>query len=717
LNNVTLIMNCSFDGEYHIEVRAIGELNLINNSTIKSNNSTFRYDFYYLKNSRGTISNSTIMNAGWDYFAGSRGLFIESDFITVEDSTFDNNYIDIWCEDSSPTIKFNKILTEFDSYSEPGERFQLGGIDLIGGKPKIFNNLISNSISGISFEASSSPLIINNFIKNSSYDGISCGYESSYPIIENNTIISCGSAGIGIWAAYPILRNNTISDCDYGIWINTYWTYILTPIIENCTISDSKINDLYIEDNCHPIFINGTFNKKNVCFKFDRSYNPSLTLQWYLKVKILDENNNSIRNASVIIKELKVNEIYNDTTDSNGYTGLITCTEYIQQDKNNDTDGNDPGEKDYHTPHNITVSIEYKGGIYKFYQDIFMDKSKNITIKINTSNIKNLTPDLTISYQDIIFSNNTPIEGDIVRINATIYNQGKTKVDKAEIKFYDNNITLENQIGDLPNIKNLNPNNRTQVTIDWNTTAKIGNHTIYVVIENSNPCEEYIDNNIAFKNITIKLKNQNPNADISCNKSIGYTNEEMIFNGSASYDPDGYIQAYYFDFGDGNSSNWTSKQIVTHNYSMQGKYVASLKVRDNEDVESDNLAQIEITINKRNHMPIIENISVNPLIIEPNGKAIITVDAFDPDFDGLDYLYETTEGIILGDGCNVTWQAPEIEGEYTINVKVFDGRAYSKSTSVNITVRKNNTAPIITDITTNPSEVNPRGTSVIIINV
>jgi PKD repeat protein len=55
--------------------------------------------------------------------------------------------------------------------------------------------------------------------------------------------------------------------------------------------------------------------------------------------------------------------------------------------------------------------------------------------------------------------------------------------------------------------------------------------------------------------------------------------ESMIFYGTNSYDADGYITSYYWDFGDG--TNGTGG-VVTHNYVNPGNYTVSLNVTDDE---------------------------------------------------------------------------------------------------------------------------------------
>ncbi|MEM2702976.1 MAG: PKD domain-containing protein, partial [Candidatus Bathyarchaeia archaeon] len=56
-------------------------------------------------------------------------------------------------------------------------------------------------------------------------------------------------------------------------------------------------------------------------------------------------------------------------------------------------------------------------------------------------------------------------------------------------------------------------------------------------------------------------------------------NEVVTFDASGSYDPDGYIVSYKWDFGDGNVTT-TSNPIITHKYAAFGDYIVTLTVTD-----------------------------------------------------------------------------------------------------------------------------------------
>ncbi|MCK5561657.1 MAG: hypothetical protein KAJ51_13730, partial [Thermoplasmata archaeon] len=106
---------------------------------------------------------------------------------------------------------------------------------------------------------------------------------------------------------------------------------------------------------------------------------------------------------------------------------------------------------------------------------------------------------------------------------------------------------------------------------------------------------------------------------------------------------------------------------------------------------------LQFEVIKPNEAPVILDITVYPIVIEPNCLTNITVNGIDNDGDDLDYIYKFTSGEIIGSGSMVTWRAPETGGIYEIETTVFDGVLYSTPKSVNITVFKNY-PPVIQNI-------------------
>jgi len=77
------------------------------------------------------------------------------------------------------------------------------------------------------------------------------------------------------------------------------------------------------------------------------------------------------------------------------------------------------------------------------------------------------------------------------------------------------------------------------------------------------------------------IPNQPPVASFTYTPENPLVGEEITFNASSSYDPDGNITAYEWDFGDGNITN-TTEETINHSYSSVGSYEVTLTVTDDE---------------------------------------------------------------------------------------------------------------------------------------
>jgi PKD repeat protein len=72
-----------------------------------------------------------------------------------------------------------------------------------------------------------------------------------------------------------------------------------------------------------------------------------------------------------------------------------------------------------------------------------------------------------------------------------------------------------------------------------------------------------------------------PVASFTHSPTYPVANDTVTFNASASYDPDGYIATYSWNFDDGNITA-VSNPIITHSYLNYGNYTVTLTVTDND---------------------------------------------------------------------------------------------------------------------------------------
>ena len=96
-------------------------------------------------------------------------------------------------------------------------------------------------------------------------------------------------------------------------------------------------------------------------------------------------------------------------------------------------------------------------------------------------------------------------------------------------------------------------------------------------------------------NVIFAYPNQAPVASFTYSPAEPRAEQIVTFNASASYDPDGNIVTYRWDFGDGNITS-VADPIITHVYENCGNYTVTLTVTDNEGLAS-SVSQIVQVIN------------------------------------------------------------------------------------------------------------------------
>lgn len=111
-------------------------------------------------------------------------------------------------------------------------------------------------------------------------------------------------------------------------------------------------------------------------------------------------------------------------------------------------------------------------------------------------------PDLCVQESDIHFSEETPLEGETITINATIHNIGGEHADSVSVLFYDGNPVDGVLIGKC--IINIPLNEARNASIQWNATR--GQHQICVLVSPYNGfLEADYSNNSANKTIEVRM--------------------------------------------------------------------------------------------------------------------------------------------------------------------------------------------------------------------
>jgi len=184
------------------------------------------------------------------------------------------------------------------------------------------------------------------------------------------------------------------------------------------------------------------------------------------------------------------------------------------------------------------------------------------------------------------------------------------------------------------------------------------------------------DGAMAVTNHSVSITDREPVAKAFINRTSAHFNVPIEFNGSRSFDFEGALASYHWDFGDGDVADG---KVVTHKYRNSGMYSAVLTVTDvsgNTDAD-----QLTILIENR---PPIAIAGPNITTFARNNTAFSAYRCFDPDGDIADHVWEFGDGMV-GRGITLTheYQHP---GIFTVTLSIFDNLGARAMDELTVTV-------------------------------
>jgi PKD repeat protein len=216
-----------------------------------------------------------------------------------------------------------------------------------------------------------------------------------------------------------------------------------------------------------------------------------------------------------------------------------------------------------------------------------------------------------------------------------------------------------------------------EYTIDWEALSQ-GEKGVTVQIDS--------DGDGAFEQtITTDDTFQLPIASFTYTPENPVVDEIITFNASGSYDPDGIITKYEWNFGNGDIID-TTEPIITHSYALAGDYTVNLMVTNDDgatDIDSTTLTiekEAEDTI-----PPTIESVTLDAYMAIPDATIHVTVEAT----DNVGVTSVTADGIALVE-TGSTWEgditAPSATGDYTLTIIAEDAAGNVAETAVDYSV-------------------------------
>jgi PKD repeat protein len=147
------------------------------------------------------------------------------------------------------------------------------------------------------------------------------------------------------------------------------------------------------------------------------------------------------------------------------------------------------------------------------------------------------------------------------------------------------------------------------------------------------------------------------------------TGPSVAFDGSGSSDPDGTVNSWAWDFGDGSPVVTTATGSATHVYASPGTYAVSLTVTDDDGATSDPFTDDVVIAPPPNQPPIAR------FVATPSGLTAAFDAAGSTDSDGTitSWEWDFGDGTPMSTtGTGSTSHAYTVDGTYTVSLVVTD---------------------------------------------
>lgn len=182
---------------------------------------------------------------------------------------------------------------------------------------------------------------------------------------------------------------------------------------------------------------------------------------------------------------------------------------------------------------------------------------------------------------------------------------------------------------------------------------------------------------------TVTISTTAPTASFTTTPNAGLAPLEVTFDASASTDPDGIIETYVWDFGDGAIATGI---MTTHTFAAFGSFTVALTVTDNEGGTATSMSVVEV-----NAAPVLDSLSASPNPVVIGRDLTVSWESSDPDGDVLSCSVDFGDGSsTIVDPCptgssSVT-HAYSMVGSYTVSVAVTDTDGASATASIAVSV-------------------------------
>jgi len=175
------------------------------------------------------------------------------------------------------------------------------------------------------------------------------------------------------------------------------------------------------------------------------------------------------------------------------------------------------------------------------------------------------------------------------------------------------------------------------------------------------------------------IGNQAPVANAGPDKTV-QTGQSVSFSAQGSYDSDGTIVTFHWNFGDGNTGTGIN---VTNTYASAGTYTVTLTVVDDKGASSTDAAVVIVQALPAN-MPPVANAGADQTALAGQSVSFSGSGSYDPDGYIVSYSWNFGDGS-TGSGATVS-HTYSSAGTYTVTLTVTDNKGAIGTDTAIVTV-------------------------------
>ena len=171
---------------------------------------------------------------------------------------------------------------------------------------------------------------------------------------------------------------------------------------------------------------------------------------------------------------------------------------------------------------------------------------------------------------------------------------------------------------------------------------------------------------------------------------IAEVGQEIVFDGSDSYDPDSDMLTYTWDFGDDTTGSGVNP---THTYAVADEYTVTLVVSDGQ-LDSEPASTTATITSAGENQPPIADVAEESITVKRNDPVVLDASgSYDPDGDPISFAWQLISGtppITLenADTAVVSFTAPNVAKVWEFQVTVTDIHGATATATVTVTVTR-----------------------------